>query len=164
MITAYIGVGTNVEREKHVEAAVNELSLLGEELRLSTIYQCAPVHFDGDNFFNLVIEMKTALSLTELSQALRNVEMRWGRSDFAQKYQDRTLDLDIILFGEEVSESDPQLPRSDIFKYSFVIQPLYELCPDLHIPLDGRTVQQVWNQSTDFDTLTGIEPWFELKK
>ncbi|PMJ91295.1 2-amino-4-hydroxy-6-hydroxymethyldihydropteridine diphosphokinase [Vibrio sp. 10N.261.55.A7] len=162
MITVYIGVGTNVEKQKHVEAAVKELSHLGENLKLSTIYECDPVGFSSDSFYNLVIEMKTSSTLTEFSQLLRSIEVRWGRSEFAEKYQDRTLDLDVILFGTEVRSSDPQLPRSDIFKYPFVIQPLYELCPDLVIPSDGRTVQQVWSQSTGLGSLTRIEPWFDL--
>jgi 2-amino-4-hydroxy-6-hydroxymethyldihydropteridine diphosphokinase len=162
MIAVYIGVGTNVEKEKHIEAAVEELSKLGENLKLSTIYECASVGFSSDSFYNLVIEMKTSLSLIQFSQSLRSIELRWGRPEFAEKFQDRTLDLDIILFGEEIRESDPQLPRSDIFKYPFVIQPLYELCPDLVIPSDGRTVQQVWNQSTGFGSLTAIKPWFDF--
>ncbi|MCK6262307.1 2-amino-4-hydroxy-6-hydroxymethyldihydropteridine diphosphokinase [Vibrio sp. ZSDE26] len=163
MITTYIGVGTNVERKKHVEAAIHELSLLGEDLKLSTIYECPSVGFDSAAFYNLVVEMKTSLPLIDLSQSLRKIELNWGRCEFAAKFQDRTLDLDIILFGNEVSESDPQLPRSDIFKYPFVIQPLYELCPDLIIPSDGRAVRQVWCQYSDLDSLTSIKPWFELK-
>ncbi|MGF1720131.1 2-amino-4-hydroxy-6-hydroxymethyldihydropteridine diphosphokinase [Vibrio kyushuensis] len=163
MITTYIGVGTNVERKKHVEAAIAELSQLGEQLKLSSIYECASVGFDSDAFYNLVVEMKTSMSLTDLSQSLRKIEISWGREEFAEKYQDRTLDLDIILFGDEVRDSGPQLPRCDIFKYPFVIQPLYELCPDLHIPSDGRTVRQVWRQSSDFDSLISIKPWFDLK-
>lgn len=163
MITVYIGVGTNVEKEKHVEAAVKELSQLGDSLKLSTIYECAPIGFDSDSFYNLVVEMKTSMPLILFSQSLRSIEMRWGRSEFAEKYQDRTLDLDIVLFGEEVRLSDPQLPRSDIFKYPFVIQPLYELCPHLVIPSDGRTIEQVWSQSTGFGSLTSVKPWFDLK-
>ena len=163
MITTYIGVGTNVERKKHVEAAIVELSKLSQHVKLSTIYECEPVGFDSHAFYNLVIELQTSMSLQELSQSLRQIETIWGREEFAEKYQDRSLDLDILLFGDEVRDSAPQLPRHDIFKYPFVIQPLYELCPDLRIPSDGRTVRQVWSQSSGFDSLTSIKPWFELK-
>mgnify|MGYP006207029217 FL=1 len=61
MNTTYIGVGSNVERRKHIEAAIVELSELGQDLRLSTIYECEAVGFEGDTFYNLVVEMKLSL-------------------------------------------------------------------------------------------------------
>ncbi|USD41559.1 2-amino-4-hydroxy-6-hydroxymethyldihydropteridine diphosphokinase [Vibrio sp. SCSIO 43135] len=162
MITAYIGVGTNIDREKHVEAAVAELSQIGDNLKLSTVYECPTVGFDSAPFYNLVIELETSMSFTQFTQTLRNIELRWGRSEFAKKFQDRTLDLDVLLFGERVSSEKPELPRSDIFKYPFVIQPLYELCPNRIVPQDGRTIAQIWHQFGEFDSLTPISLWFEL--
>lgn len=143
MTLSYIGVGSNLEPEKHVKAAFEELSLLGM-LRASTVYQCQPVGFDSHAFYNLVFELKTSLSLSELQAQLRKIELRWGRAIDAQKFQDRTLDLDILLYGSVVSNVKPVLPRPDIFNYEFVLQPLYELCPDLAIPGDGRTIEQLW--------------------
>lgn len=164
MITCYIGVGSNVERHKHIEAAVAELSTLGDNLRLSTIYECEAVGFAGDAFFNLVVEMKTALSLADFSRQLRQIELKWGRSEHAAKFQPRTIDLDIILFGDCVSDQDPQLPRSDIYKYGFVIKPLVELCPELIVPKDGRMIRQIWQESSYNEVLTSVEPWFDIPK
>lgn len=104
MITTYIGVGTNVEREQHVLAAYQELQRLGENLLVSPIYECEPIGFSSKNFYNFVVAMRTELSLEELSHQLREIEFKWGREENAQKYQDRTLDLDIVLFGERVSK------------------------------------------------------------
>lgn len=129
MITAYIGVGSNVERKKHIKAAIDELRHLGQGLRLSTIYECPSVGFDGDRFYNLVVELQTTENLTEFSRSLRDIELKWGRCEHAEKFQPRTIDLDILLFGDEVSAQSPQIPRKDIYHYAFVLKPLAELCP-----------------------------------
>ncbi|ELQ2334128.1 2-amino-4-hydroxy-6-hydroxymethyldihydropteridine diphosphokinase [Vibrio vulnificus] len=157
MNTVYIGVGSNIEREKHARAAWQELTLLGEALQASPIYECAAVGFDSHAFFNFVIRLNTSMTLEELASQLRQIEMRWGREENAAKYQDRTLDLDIVLFGECISSQKPELPRSDIFKYPFVIQPLYDLQPDLVIPGDGRSVEEIWQTARDLDTLRAVD-------
>ncbi|EGR0068811.1 2-amino-4-hydroxy-6-hydroxymethyldihydropteridine diphosphokinase [Vibrio vulnificus] len=157
MNTVYIGVGSNIEREKHARAAWQELTLLGEALQASPIYECAAVGFDSHTFFNFVIRLNTSMTLEELASQLRQIELRWGREENAAKYQDRTLDLDIVLFGECISSQKPELPRSDIFKYPFVIQPLYDLQPDLVIPGDGRTVEEIWQTARDLDTLRAVD-------
>ncbi|HFQ5327003.1 TPA: 2-amino-4-hydroxy-6-hydroxymethyldihydropteridine diphosphokinase [Vibrio vulnificus] len=157
MNTVYIGVGSNIEREKHARAAWQELTLLGEALQASPIYECAAVGFDSHAFFNFVIRLNTSMTLEELAFQLRQIELRWGREENAAKYQDRTLDLDIVLFGDCISSQKPELPRSDIFKYPFVIQPLYDLQPDLVIPGDGRTVEEIWQTARDLDTLRAVD-------
>ncbi len=158
MITTYIGVGSNIEPNKHVQAAILELRQLDENLRLSQVYECPSFGFESRAFYNLVVEMETSLSLADLATHLRDIEIRWGRDPEAQKMQDRTLDLDIILFGNVVSEQ-PSLPREDIYKYPFVIQPLYELCPYLVLPNDGRTVSQIWQTMNNFDSLSPVDPF-----
>ncbi|MEF1288641.1 2-amino-4-hydroxy-6-hydroxymethyldihydropteridine diphosphokinase [Vibrio sp. M260118] len=161
MITTYIGIGSNIERRKHIEAAIAELSTIDAELRLSTIYQCDSIGFDSHAFYNLVVEMKTSLNLSDFSRKLRKIELKWGRAENAGKLEPRTIDLDIILFGEQTSVENPQLPRSDIFKYAFVLKPLFELCPQLVVPSDGRTIEQIWQQS-QFDTqLEPVPVWFK---
>ncbi|QXO16968.1 2-amino-4-hydroxy-6-hydroxymethyldihydropteridine diphosphokinase [Vibrio ostreae] len=162
MITTYVGVGSNLQRHKHIEAAINELAGLGEGLRLSTIYECESVGFDSHAFFNLVVELQTELNLSELSQTLRDIELRWGRDSQAQKFQDRMLDLDIILYGDTVSPAAPKLPRPDIYQYPFVIQPLYELCPTLSIPGAQQTIAQVWQQAKGLEALKPVELWFSV--
>lgn len=163
MITAYVGIGSNIERRKHIQAAIDELGVLGRELRLSTIFECEAVDFESHPFYNLVVEMKTTLDLAEFSRQLRQIELKWGRAENAAKYEPRTLDLDIILFGDVVSDAQPELPRSDIFKYAFVLKPLVELCPARVVPQDGRSIKQIWQQST-FDTaLVPVPLWFNHK-
>lgn len=160
MITAYIGIGSNIDRRKHIQAAIEELRLLGQDVRISTIFECEAVGFESHAFYNLVVEMKTELSLTEFSRQLRDIELKWGRAADAGKFEPRTVDLDIILFGAQVSSAKPELPRSDIFKYAFVLQPLMELCPQLVVPQDGRTIEQIWQQSDFSVALEPVAQWF----
>ncbi|MGF1752882.1 2-amino-4-hydroxy-6-hydroxymethyldihydropteridine diphosphokinase [Vibrio makurazakiensis] len=157
MNTVYVGVGTNIERDKHARAAWEELLTCGSNLRCSKIYHCDPVGFDSHPFYNFVVELVTDLPLTEFSQRLRTIEFKWGRSENAHKLEDRTLDLDIVLFGNIVSDKSPELPRSDIFKFPFVTQPLYDLCPDLVIPQDGRTVREIWHKMERLESLSVVE-------
>ncbi|MGR5238015.1 2-amino-4-hydroxy-6-hydroxymethyldihydropteridine diphosphokinase [Vibrio alfacsensis] len=156
MIKAYIGVGTNIDREQHAYAAYQELLQLGTDLHVSPIYECEPIGFSSQNFYNFVISFYTELSLEALSHYLREIEFKWGREENAQKYQDRTLDLDIVLFGECISQQKPELPRSDIFKYPFVTKPLYDLEPYLVIPGDGRTVTEIWQAMQPVDSLKPV--------
>lgn len=160
MTLAYIGAGSNLERNKHIQAAYTELSKLGV-VKPSRVFRCAPVGFDSQDFYNLVFELETELRLEELQQQLKAIEFKWGRAVDTQKYQDRSLDLDILLFGEQVSETKPILPRHDIFNYEFVLLPLFELCPDLVIPSDGRTIQQIWHSFEGKGTLTEVEFTFQ---
>ncbi|ASU21471.1 2-amino-4-hydroxy-6-hydroxymethyldihydropteridine diphosphokinase [Vibrio qinghaiensis] len=162
MTTVYVGVGSNIERRKHIEAAIEELSTIGNQLQISTIYECASVGFNSAAFYNLVVALETRLSLSDFAAQLRAIESRWGRDPQAKKFQDRTLDLDIILFGELVSAQDPELPRSDIFKYPFVIQPLYDLSPERIVPNDGRSVRQIWQQAINLESLNPVKPWFDI--
>lgn len=162
MITCYVSVGSNLRRHQHIEAGCRELAQLAESLRLSSVYECASVGFNSHPFYNLVVELNTSLSLTELTQQLREIELRWGRDPNAKKFQDRTLDLDLLLYGDCVSEQAPQLPRDDIYRYPFVIQPLYELAPQLRIPNSHQTVKQIWQTVPDIDTLTAIPWWFSI--
>ncbi|WP_321283503.1 2-amino-4-hydroxy-6-hydroxymethyldihydropteridine diphosphokinase [uncultured Vibrio sp.] len=156
MITAYIGVGTNIDREQHSRVAYHDLQQLGEDLLVSPIYECEPLGFSSQNFYNFVIALRTTLSLEEFSHRLREIEFKWGREENAQKYQDRTLDLDIVLFGEIISTQKPELPRSDIYKYPFVTKPLYDLEPHLVIPGDGRTVADIWSAMQPVDCLKPV--------
>ncbi|KQA16312.1 2-amino-4-hydroxy-6-hydroxymethyldihydropteridine diphosphokinase [Vibrio metoecus] len=164
MITAYIGVGSNQDRHQSIEAGVRALIELASASRLSTIYECPSVGFASHPFFNLMVEIETTLSLPALMAKLKAIEQQYGRLPNAQKYQDRTLDLDIVLYGDRVSEKEPVLPRPDIYRYPFVIQPLYELCPQRVIAGDGRTVEQIWQNAQGLASLTPVTIWFSIEE
>lgn len=156
MIRAYIGLGSNIECQYHFKQASQALACLGE-VRFSTCFEAEPVGFSGGTFYNAVAELNTSLSLSQLQGALRQIEWDNGRPITAQKNQDRTLDLDLLLYGNCVLEGKPQLPRDDIFKFAFVLKPLVELCPQLVVPNDGRTVSEIWQDSQFDHEITPVE-------
>ncbi|MGF1700648.1 2-amino-4-hydroxy-6-hydroxymethyldihydropteridine diphosphokinase [Photobacterium makurazakiensis] len=157
MTTVYISVGSNIERDYHIQAAMNELALLGTSFQSSTLYEAEPVGFEGPNFYNCVVAFKTSLTLDTLQKTLKQLELNYGRSPQAQKNQSRTLDLDILLYGEQVQNIHPVLPRIDIYKFAFVLLPLMELCPDQAIPGDGRTVTELWQSFDRSQALWPVE-------
>lgn len=148
MTTVYISLGSNIERDYHLRQGLLELAALGQGMRVSTVYEAEAVGFDGPQFFNCVAAIETSLSLDSLLQVLKQIELKYGREPDAKKNQSRTLDLDVLLYGDEVREEYPVLPRSDIYKFAFVLQPLMELAPALVLPGDGRTVAQLWHLSS----------------
>ncbi|WP_261816610.1 2-amino-4-hydroxy-6-hydroxymethyldihydropteridine diphosphokinase [Vibrio gallicus] len=160
MTRVYLGVGTNIDRRQNSLLAVTELKKLDANLKVSTVYRCPASGFDGAEFFNFVVELDISLELEPLKLHLRALEVQYGRPQDARKNQDRTLDIDILLFGSETCLEKPQLPRSDIYKFNFVLHPLLELCPDLVIPNDGRTVRQLWEQT--FESIGGMKNLFPV--
>jgi 2-amino-4-hydroxy-6-hydroxymethyldihydropteridine diphosphokinase len=155
--TVYISLGSNIQREYHIHAAISELKKISSACRISRLFEAEPVGFSGPNFFNCVVEIETSLSFDTLQQTLRILELQYGRSPNAQKNQSRTLDLDILLFGDVYRDTPPVLPRSDIYKFAFVLWPLTELCPDRVIPGDDRTVAQLWHSFEHSQALWPVE-------
>ncbi|OBU25015.1 2-amino-4-hydroxy-6-hydroxymethyldihydropteridine diphosphokinase [Photobacterium aquimaris] len=157
MITAYISIGSNVEREHYLPAGVAAVAKLATAWRMSRVFEAEPVGFEGDNFFNSVIEIKTSLSLVTLQQSLKEIERQLGRPDNAAKNQSRTIDLDILLYGDVINEASPTLPRSDLYKFAFVLWPMSELCPELVIPGQQQTIAQLWQQFSPQQSLWPVE-------
>lgn len=160
MTVVYVSIGSNIQRHQSIEFAIAELGKISKILKISTIYECPAIGFDGKNFFNLIVEMETSLKIDSFLILLKKIERDGGRRPDARKYQNRTLDLDIILFGDEVHTDTHKVPREDIYRYPFVIQPLFELCPELIVPNDGRSIRQIWQAADQLNVLTAVEPWF----
>lgn len=145
MIQILVSVGSNIDREYHIRQGIAALREFDPHCRCSRLFEAEPVGFEGANFYNLVVELHTDLGLEQTITALREIEARWGRERDAIKYCDRTLDIDLLTYGDLVQMEAPILPRPDIYKFAFTLQPLAELCPDQTIPGDNQTYLQAWN-------------------
>ena len=147
MVTVFVSVGSNIEREKNLRLGVAALQSCFGDLTCSSIYQSRAVGFAGEDFFNMVLSLETALSVSEVAAMLREIEQRHGRVRNCAKFSPRTLDLDILLYGDEVlHEQRMDIPRAEIEINAHVLQPLAELAPQLCHPLVGMTYQQLWAQ------------------
>ena len=144
MTTIYISLGSNIERDRHIRAGLDALHAEFGELRVSRVFESEAVGFNGRPFYNLVAAAETDLPLTTVCQRLRAIECAHGREPDAKKFAPRTLDLDLLLYGELVCDTPLVLPRGEVLTNAFVLWPLAELAPKLRHPGDGRTMGELW--------------------
>ncbi len=158
MPRVYISIGSNVNAEANIGAAIAALKKLYAGLTLSTVYKNRAVGFDGDDFLNLVVGLETEQSIPDFVEHLHCIEAAQGRARHTEKkFSSRTLDMDLLLYGSEVFHSDSiSIPRDEITRYAFVLQPLFELVPDYYHPTEKCTIAQLWG-SFDKQGLT-MEP------
>lgn len=144
MTACYVSIGSNIDKEKNIEAGLTSLRETFGELTISPIYETAAVGFEGDNFFNLVVGFETDFSAHDVFEMLRQLEFKHGRLPNSQKFSSRTLDLDLLLFGDTIIDDDVlKIPRTDIEKYRFVLQPLADIAPDLIHPILRKTYREM---------------------
>lgn len=143
--TVYISIGSNIERERHILAALNALAERYGQLDVSSVYESEAVGFDGENFYNLVVGIRTEESIATLSRFLKALESENGRRRNVPKFSARTLDLDILTYDDRVGLIDGvELPRSEILTNAFVLKPLAEIAPDVDHPERGESYHALW--------------------
>ncbi len=143
----YLSVGSNVEPERHLRAAAVALADRYGLLRLSPVYRNAAVGFEGDDFLNAVIAFETDAPVAEIAAALGEIEAAHGRRRGEARFAPRTLDLDLLLYGDAVLDGDPlRLPRDEITRYDFVLRPLLDLEPALADPRSGTPLADAWER------------------
>ena len=139
----YLGLGSNVEREKHLCAGLDALAEFLQGMQCSAVFESQPVGIKSGPFFNLVVSAKTDLPLIELSRRLKLIEADNGR--YAQDRKGLPLDIDVLLYGDRVGNFDGLiLPRAEILKNAFVLWPLSLIAPDNVHPGVGKTLAQMW--------------------
>ena len=139
----FLGLGSNIERERHLCAGLDALAGFVDSLQCSPVFESAPVGINSGPFFNLVVSGETDLPLAELDQRLKLIEADNGR--YAPCRKGLPLDIDVLLYGEQVGDFDGLvLPRAEILKNAFVLWPLALLAPQLQHPVDGRSFAELW--------------------
>lgn len=145
MTAIYLSLGSNVDRHKNITAALDTLATLFGALQISSVYESKSVGFDGSNFFNLVVGASTELSIAELSETLKRIEDENGRKRNGPKFSPRTLDIDILTYGDFVgNESGIELPRAEITKNAFVLLPLAEIAAEVLHPQLQKSYRELW--------------------
>jgi 2-amino-4-hydroxy-6-hydroxymethyldihydropteridine diphosphokinase len=137
-VRAYVGIGANLgDPAATVRAAAQRLQPLGLR-RLSSLYRSAPVDAMGPDYVNAVAELDSALPPLALLRELQAIELEFGR-ERSYRNAPRTLDLDVLLHGEERIVSEAlTLPHPRLHERAFVLHPLLELVPDLVVSGLGR--------------------------
>lgn len=145
MPIGYISIGSNIDKEANIPSSLSALEQVFGSLQISSIYESESVGFAGDSFFNLVVGFKSDLSAKEVAKILKQIELDHGRTREAQKFSPRTLDLDLVLYGDQIiSDGRLQIPRDEIERYAFVLEPLAEIAFAEKHPISQQTYGQLW--------------------
>jgi 2-amino-4-hydroxy-6-hydroxymethyldihydropteridine diphosphokinase len=147
MPRVFVAAGSNVDPERHLARALTELRRAFPDTQVSPAYRNRAVGFEGADFINAVVGFHTELPVTEVIERLRGIEASCGRARDAPKWAPRSMDLDILLYGDLVSD-DPQLrlPRPDLLKRAYMLGPLADLAPEVVHPTAGATIGQLWER------------------
>ncbi|HSN17909.1 MAG TPA: 2-amino-4-hydroxy-6-hydroxymethyldihydropteridine diphosphokinase [Gammaproteobacteria bacterium] len=143
MTKVYVALGSNVEPERHIAMAVQALRGRFGALTLSPIYRNQAIGFEGADFLNAVVGFDSALEVPELKAALDQIERDCGRQRGAARFAPRTLDLDLLLYGQRV-DAAAKLPRSEILKYNFMLKPLADIAAAERHPSTGKSYAEHW--------------------
>lgn len=147
MPQVYVAAGSNVEPHRHLALALEELERAFGPLRVSPWYRNAAAGFTGEDFINFVVGFETALPVREVLARLHRIEEACGRPREAPKWAPRTMDLDILLYGDEVLEEPGLvLPRPDLLARAYMLGPLADIAPDLVHPLAHATIGELWSR------------------
>jgi 2-amino-4-hydroxy-6-hydroxymethyldihydropteridine diphosphokinase len=138
----YIGVGSNLgDPSENVISAFESIRNIKncKLLATSSLYRSHPMGpKEQPDYINAVVKLETSLSPYELLDELQAIEKSHGRTRSAERWSARTLDLDILLFGDrQFVDTVLQIPHMGLLERDFVLYPLYELSPDLYIPGTG---------------------------
>lgn len=146
MPRVFVGIGSNIDREQNILGGVTDLHRRFGELSLSTVYESAAVGFDGSNFYNLVAAFDSEEEVAAITAALHEIEDNHGRTREGPRFSSRTLDIDLLLYGDLVLQQGKlELPRDEITKNAFVLRPLAELAPRLQHPLLNKSYAELWD-------------------
>lgn len=166
MTRGYISIGSNINKDEHVPASLLALEQNFGELSISSIYESEPVGFIGDIFYNLVVGFDSDLEVKAVAKQLRQIELDNGRTRDSRKFAARTLDLDLILYGDLiVNDGRLQIPRDEIEHYAFVLEPLAEIAPTLKHPVSRLSYAELWQQfdKTNLKQKRIDPPWTSTK-
>ena len=141
----FLSLGSNIDPEKNLKYACRELKKAFGNIQISSVYRNKPIGFEGNDFLNMVVKVKSTFNPNEMLDFIRGLEAATGRDIGIGAFDSRTLDIDMLLFGSLVRPEKPfKIPRNDIELYSFVLCPLAEIEPDGIHPITGKTFKDLW--------------------
>ena len=141
-VIAYIGLGSNLANPiEQIRSARSMCAALPgvQELAFSSLYASPPMGpKDQPDYVNAVMSVLTDVSALSLLHNLQRIEHERGRVRTGERWTARTLDLDLLLYGEQcINTPELTLPHPGLASRAFVLYPLFEIAPDLNVPVFG---------------------------
>lgn len=155
----FVAAGSNVRPREHLRRALTALAAAWPGLRVSRAWANPAFGFAGADFINLAVGFDTEESLERVLERLRAIEAACGRPREAPKWAPRTLDLDLLLYGDQIDRfPGVTLPRPDLLLRAYMLGPLADIAPELRHPVAGETIATLWRR---FDR--GAHPLREVR-
>ena len=146
MGTAYLSLGSNILPARNLSSAVRELRERFGDVQVSPVYRTAAIGFEGADFLNAAAVLESDLDVHALNAWLHALEDAHGRDRSGPRFNDRTLDIDIVFYDDLVLEGagNLQIPRDEL-RHAFVLKPLADIAPAFRDPVSGHTLTWLWN-------------------
>jgi 2-amino-4-hydroxy-6-hydroxymethyldihydropteridine diphosphokinase len=143
--TVLVAAGSNVEPVANLRRALDSLAARHPGLRCSRAYRNSAVGFEGEDFVNLVVAFDTTDAVNTVIEHLHDAEAVCGRPRHAPKWAPRSMDLDILLYGDTVCDQPGLvLPRPDLVRRAYMLGPAAEVAPGFVHPTLGVTLEELW--------------------
>ena len=147
MPEVFVAAGSNVAPVVNLRRALSLLRTAYPRLRTSRAWRNAAVGFEGDDFVNLVVGFQTDEPLPAVLARLHSIETACGRTRDAPRWAPRSMDLDVLLYGDRVTdEPGLTLPRPDLVRRAYMLGPMAELAPELPHPALHLTMRELWER------------------
>ncbi len=146
MPQAYAALGSNIDPQRRMLQASALLRQYFPGIVFSPCFGNPAVGFDGADFINAVGGFETHLTVPELQAALHAVEEQCGRHRSDAKWAPRSMDIDLLLHGDQVCDAPLPLPRPDLLRRGYMLGPLAALAPQLPHPRTGRSMAALWSE------------------
>ncbi|MBF0255043.1 MAG: 2-amino-4-hydroxy-6-hydroxymethyldihydropteridine diphosphokinase [Gammaproteobacteria bacterium] len=157
MAQILLSLGSNIDPERHLRAAVAALDEQFDGVRLSPVYRTPAVGFDGPPFLNLVALGQSSQPVGQIIQQLKALEDQLGRSRLGAKFSSRSIDIDLLTYGDLCTEDQGlNIPRDEILRYAFVLKPLADLVGDQRHPCLPQTYAELWQAFADKADLSPV--------
>lgn len=143
--SALLSLGSNLDAERNLVAAARALRGRFGDVVFSPVYRVPAIGFEGPDFLNAGALLHSDLQPVELDAWLHALEDAQGRRRDVPRFSSRTLDIDLVFFGDRVMKGSGnlELPRPEL-KHAFVLKPLVDVAPEFRDPVSGRTLAELW--------------------
>ena len=143
-----VSFGSNINRESNIRASVKEIRARYPQAIFSPVVKSEAVGFKGPYFLNLAASYRSNLGIQDVLTELHRIEDQLGRVRSKDEMSSRTIDLDLLLYGEGIFyDQGFDVPRKEILDSAHVLKPLSDILPHMVHPVTGETLGTLWDKT-----------------